>query len=233
MRWKSSSDLLPVLESLFPPGGSPDDLPEGAALLKDGPVRRVYRLDREGFGGPVLVKRYRPSTFVERLRDLVRRSVAEREWRAARWLASRDVPVAEPLAVGTLNKFGGGSLYVCRFVESAASVHETLVTGKADRALWEALGRFLSDLHRAGGYHPDLHLGNVLARKEGGGWSLVLVDLHAFSLEGFLTTARAERNLAQVRNSFVAGSAKDFLRGLKAYQTKGRPPGVDPAGLAR
>ena len=184
VRWKSSQDLLEALHSLYPPGASPDEPPPGARVLKDGPVRTVYRIDHDGFGGTVLVKRYRPGTLPERFRDLIRRSVAESEWRAAKRLLSLGVPVAEPLAAGVPRRLGipYGSLYVCRFLEGAASIHELLIEGKADRALWTALGGFVSDLHKSDFFHPDLHLGTILARRIEGEWSLSVVDLHTHTL---------------------------------------------------
>jgi tRNA A-37 threonylcarbamoyl transferase component Bud32 len=234
VRWKTSPEFLPVLESVFPHGGDPDRIPRDATVLKEGLSRIVYHFQPPSFDGRVLVKRYRPGSLVDRLRDLVTPSIGEREWNAARRLGNLGVRVPETLAVGVPHSFGVpfGSLFLSRFLD-AVSVYDLLTSGRGEPPLWEALGRFLAGIHRSDFFHPDLHLGNILAFRSDGEWRFAQVDLHAISPLTALTPSRMERNLAQVRNAFIAGESRDFLRGLRAYLRDGAPPGLDPSGLAR
>ncbi len=235
VRWRARADVLPLLEARFPEDRDPASLPPGAQVLKQGSGRTVYRLADGPEDGPLLVKVYRPLGRADRLGDLVRKPRAEREFENARALAALGVPTPLPLACGVFRgkDAGPGSLYLSRFEEDAESVLDRLQGGETDPALWEALGRLVARVHRAGVWHPDLHLGNVLARRTDGGWALSLVDVTSLRPGGPLTARGMRVNLAQVRNAFIAGRPRDFLLGLRSYLAAGGEAVPDRHGLAR
>lgn len=235
IRWEAAPGLEGLLRRVVPPDASPDFIPHGAAVLKTGSRRTVYRLDAPEAGGPVLVKRYRPEGLSDRLRDLVVPCHGKQETHIAKHLSALGISVPEPLAWGSA-RIGGlaaGSLFICRFLEDSASVIDRLRQSGPAPGLVQAVGRFAAELHRAGIYHPDLHLGNLLAHDTGKGWDLFLVDLHAVDLNTPLTPDLMETNLAMLRNGFVAGRARDFLAGLRAYLEAAPPASLPRSGLAR
>ena len=128
-----------------------------AAVVKSNPVREVrtdgefyYKLDRRS-----------GRTFA-------------REFRAARLLAERGVPVVEHLWHGAIP---GGAVLVTRALADAPTVREYIARRVPDAEFRRKFAEFIRDFFATGLGHDDLHIGNVLyATKE---QRFVLVDVQA------------------------------------------------------
>jgi tRNA A-37 threonylcarbamoyl transferase component Bud32 len=140
----------------------------GGSLLHDNPRRRLVRLPRSA-AGDLLVKRFRLASGRharrERVKALLGRSPARREWRALSALRAAGAPVPEPLALGVLD--GGDALLVLRFVEARPLAEALADPPPLRRATLRGVGEAVALLHRAGFVHGDLHQGNVLVGRDG------------------------------------------------------------------
>jgi len=166
----------------------------GARVVKENPVRTVWRVPRES-GRAVYLKRFRVSLFPGALKYLVVPSRARAEWDASRGLREAGIPAAEVLGYSERRASGfltGASCAVEEFPDALELVPWmfrrwgkagpwTAEQAAARRALLERLGRVLRQLHDAGFRHPDLHGGNLLLAKEGDPPEMCLIDLHTVS----------------------------------------------------
>ena len=126
-----------------------------AAVVKSNPVREVrtdgefyYKLDRRS-----------GRTF-------------EREFRAARLLEERRIPVVQHLWHGVIP---AGALLVTRGLAAAPSVHDYLARHYPDAEFRRKFAVFIRDFLASGLGHIDLHVGNILYSTEEG--RFVLVDV--------------------------------------------------------
>jgi tRNA A-37 threonylcarbamoyl transferase component Bud32 len=110
----------------------------------------------------------------ERMKRLIGRSPARREWDALVVLHAAGVPVPRPLAYGRLAS--GDELLVFERSEGAPLAHTFACADTPTRLrLVTALASALTRLHASGHSHGDLHLGNLwLAHADE---SVVLLDL--------------------------------------------------------
>ncbi len=175
MRWRFLGEAapgeIPVLEGVrraFQEGAFPGkNWKEVRSRLE----RKVWRV--EGGGRAVYVKLQLYRSFRVRFRYAFRLSPTEKEGRKTLRLLARGIPVPRPLLAG---REGAGfykrlSVLVTREVEGVPAL-QALEEGHLGL---EDLARFLGLLARKGVFHPDLHLGNLLAGREGP----VLLDLQS------------------------------------------------------
>lgn len=193
-------------------------LAEPEQVLRDTPSRHVRR------HGQVVLKLYRRSFLLPR---------GWREWRRARRLERRGVPVARPL--GAAVRFGFPWLrldaFACEWVpgESLGAWAERYLRTPPERRplrekhrLTREFARLVRLLHERGVVHRDLHARNVMIAPQG---QLRLVDLQALRLRRRLSWRERLRNLVEINRGFMHNfSAADRLRFLFAY-LGGRPSG--------
>ncbi len=179
----------------------------------------LYAADLETPGGrrEVVVKQFRNQGLRARLRRRLAGSKATRSWRAARALAAAGVPTPEPVLLVESVASTGPSYFVTGRLEGvfeARYFFRALNAGRARQefpqvdpeALLRELGAALARLHRAGIWHRDVSVGNVLLRpapepglREDGPPAVYLVDLNRARTGVRLTLLRRIRDLARLR----------------------------------
>jgi len=196
-----------------------------AATLTKNPRRSVLGLDLPGEDPPaalpsrIILKTHHTATgrhaARERIKRLLGRSPARREWHALERLFAAGVPVPRPLAWGRLDN--GDVIVVTECLEGGPITHvATDPNHPRDRALIEALAAAITRLHEAGYRHGDLHLGNCWAMDGRVG----LLDLqHAGPLR---STQDRLRDLAQLELSLArAGWSAEARRALRERSSAG------------
>jgi tRNA A-37 threonylcarbamoyl transferase component Bud32 len=160
----------------------------------------MVRLD----GEDVVVKLYEEDGVIDALERLVLGSAAAR---AARGIARmREAGFAVPDLVAVLEtplvRASRRSVLVTRPVggERADHARERLPAAERGR-LAERLGGYVRALHGRGAYPQDLWMTNLIAVRDGDGWSWVLVDLDRVRLYRSLSWRRCLKNLVQIERS--------------------------------
>lgn len=187
LRWQALPDWEALL---FDPEGLRLDewLKEGlVGVVKQGAHRTVYhvRLPRRAF----YVKQYRRDRLVDTLGHLVRPSAARREWHKAAEVARRGIPTVKPIAWA--EQVRGGMVHdnylFTEAIEPDCSLQQ-YVAEELPRlpppirhamrcSIIESLARFVAAIHRAGVFHGDFHVGNVLLRLDASSPGLYPGDL--------------------------------------------------------
>lgn len=197
----------------------------GAAVVKAGPHRVVYRIDRAARS--VFVKHYRAADWRSFARALFRASAARREWRKSNEMARRGVPTIRPVAWGETRQSG---IAVHNYFASAAIagavaldvyLHEVIPRfsrgeqARTRRRLVEQLAELAARAHRAGVWHDDFHAGNILVA-EG---RLVLIDVPGVRLHRrALDWRRSRTSLAMLCSGLLPdGSTRERWRFWRAY----------------
>lgn len=223
-----------------------------ATVVKSGDHRTVYRLELAC--GRFYLKHYRAADWSSRLQNVVRRSPAEREWRAIDAVANAGIPTIEAAALG-LRKWGPfvtDSFLLTRAIEPAESLHDYVrrqtesgpgMSVARRQKLAVRLGMLIATLHTHGLVHGDLHAGNVLIREEPlQELRLWLIDLHAVRRRRWISLRRLAKNLAMFAHFFSQyGTPADRLRFFDAYWNRvnerpSRPmslPGADEPASRR
>lgn len=160
-----------------------------------------------GTGGRVVVRPYRRGGWMRLVNEKTYWGVSPRSFRELECLVAlkqRGVPVVEP--VGAAVRWRGWWSYeawlVTRYVEQSQTLWSWFASdpgGEHRRAGLDAVARAVAELHRAGAYHPDLNLQNILVRSAGGAVEAWLVDLDGAIIRSSRTDAR--RSLARMRRS--------------------------------
>lgn len=193
-----------VREVLAPLARHPEQLP-AAQVVKENRLRTVARVaGPEGF---LFCKRFRVVKPLDRWLHLLKPSPARREWLAMRRLRSAGLPCPEPVVFGEERRgwFLIGSVLATREATDALELNDHLdalrqANGETRKSLVTRLAEVIWRVFQAGGDHPDLHLGNFLARDDG---SLVLLDLHSLRLKGgLLGVALRRKRLGKLAWSF-------------------------------
>jgi tRNA A-37 threonylcarbamoyl transferase component Bud32 len=202
----------------------------GARLVKENPVRTVWRVPREG-GPAVYLKRFRVSLFPGALKYLVVPSRARAEWEASRGLRAAGVPAAEVLgfletrasgflrgAACVVREFPGAmELVPWMFRRWGQGGPWTPAQEAERRALFERIGRLLRSIHDAGFRHPDLHGGNLLLAMEGEPPAMCVIDLH--TVRPSRDDRRRREDLGILLHSLLtATDAAERLRIVDAYE---------------
>lgn len=183
-----------------------------ATPVKEGAGRIVYRIDLPQ--AEVYLKYYRVRGLRASGRVLLGRSPAQREHRAACRLLERQVPTTVPLAWGESRTLGlasehffitqgvSGAITLAEFLDGVLPQLSPRQQSRARREIVVELARFCAALHRAGIYHDDLHLGNLLVRvpcgTEAGSVEFYLIDLPRVRIGRPLSWRRSCQNLVML-----------------------------------
>jgi len=162
-----------------------------AQIVKEGPHRTVYRIHLAD--ACLYLKHYRLADLKARLRQLIRPAKAFREFQHALALSDRAVPTVLPLAMGERlgSRSGRESYFITRGLDDVQPLGRFLEKDlpllgdgqqtPARHQVAAALGVFVARLHEAGIAHHDLHVANIMIRREESGPALFLLDLDAVS----------------------------------------------------
>jgi tRNA A-37 threonylcarbamoyl transferase component Bud32 len=159
----------------------------GFALVKERTVRLVLRGTLGGID--VHAKVFRPDTFRDAARDLLRGPRGATEARHLQRLRQLGLPAVEPLAHGHL--VAGDRRRAFVMTRTVAAAPFAITTAPADVA--RCVGALLRQLHDRGIAPGDLHPGNLLADTAG---ALHLIDLTTVQLTGPLDLRQRARALA-------------------------------------
>ncbi len=215
----------------------------GGRIIKDSRVRwaAIY----PGPGGQALfVKKYRVRNWRERLKYLMFRSKAKKEWDVSHAVRNRGVRIPAPVGVMERRRWGllEEGIYISEAIEAAQPLMDFCMErfGKGDLKGGEEKGgivRLLGDtvghIHHGGLYHADLHAGNFLIRRGGEG-GLYLIDLHRARMRKTLSQRRRLWNIAQLfysLNFMLDRWDKGIF--LEAYSGKETGPSISKDLLMR
>ncbi|MBX3413530.1 MAG: phosphotransferase [Pirellulales bacterium] len=177
----------------------------GAAVVKSGPHRVVYRLDRPQ--GSLFVKHYRSADWRARVRSLFRPSAARREWHKSVEMLRRGVPTIRAVAWGESKQSGlaTDNFFASEAIANAVALDAWLrdicprldpaTRARQRRQIVDRLADLTARAHRAGVWHDDFHAGNILLADEG----LYLIDVPGVELaRGPLNWRRTRASLAML-----------------------------------
>ena len=211
-------------------------------VVKQGPHRVVYRLDRAMPGGEaVYIKRFACSSWRDAVANAWRGTRARLEWNAAEAVAATGIPTIAPILLGEERRSAGGwssagvSYLVTPEIAGSTPLDElvkAVMSGLDTKAvpperivvfrLWlaRALGDLAGRLHHANILHPDLHAGNLLVTGRGpADWRLWLIDLHALRETRGLTVQQRRTNVSELARFFLDWATRsDRARFLRAYR---------------
>jgi tRNA A-37 threonylcarbamoyl transferase component Bud32 len=210
------------------------------ARVGGAPSSVVHRGPLPGLSGVFYLKRFLARGWRDRALALVRASRAMRDWRGSRLVAAAGIGVPRLRCVIEERAFGirTAGVSISEAIEPAATVHAELFLGAGLESLGPAerrllLGAFARNVgawHRAGLCHGDMHMANVLCRREDGVWRFWWLD-HENSMRDGSIRARA-RNLTDInRNPRVATT--DRFRFWRAYCEAAAIPAADREALLR
>lgn len=235
-QWRVLADWQELL--LGPEGFRlPEWLARGEAkIVKHGPHRTVYRVDlaERAF----FVKQYRCPALLDSGRHLVRASASEREYQRAVEVSRRRVPTVTAVAVGERRRHGviGENFLVTEAIPASCSLEEYVsrrlpALPAAQHAvmrqkLTRSLARLCAAAHRAGVFHNDLHMGNILVRldtcqgdhKDPRLPELHLIDLAGARISAALSWRQSRKSLVMLAAAWWRyASRTDYWRFWRIY----------------
>ncbi|MBO5723605.1 MAG: hypothetical protein J6S58_02130, partial [Lentisphaeria bacterium] len=156
-------------------------------VVKENPKRRVLRLVFQDEKANLYLKLFAPAHFPFSLLP----TCAEKEFRSAKALEKAALPVIDYIDCGKLDS---GSFCISREVPSSVECRKYFfetVYGKPDleKEFLSLLAQLIRSMKKAGIFHPDFHLGNILFSREK--HSLFLPDPYG------LTYAPARKDYAE------------------------------------
>jgi tRNA A-37 threonylcarbamoyl transferase component Bud32 len=192
-------------------------------VIKEGHARKVWVTTSPA--GPICVKEYKYPHTPDVIAMWLRGSRARREWKSQIFLASKSVPVPQPVIWAEGITAGGlrRSVVASEYVTPSLPLSDLLdgketVTGTEKRLILESLGNALALLHRAGGRHDDAHPGNLLLDCTPGHPKVLVMDLHEVALKRRLSWRERLKNLGQFLGGLSSKiSVYDKQRCLDAY----------------
>lgn len=216
--------------------GGPEAVDRTAEELRPAGGRGGARIVEAGELGEAVLRPYRrgglPGRFLRQRYFLGNR--AFQELIVTERLRRTGVPVAEPLAAVQVARLPGYvALLATRRVAEARPLSALLRENPGvERAatLLRRAGRTVRLLHEAGGWHADLHAGNLLLRP-GDDAPAVLLDLdRARAFPPPLPRPLARRNHRRLRRSLEKLGLSDALRAWPAFDEGCREPSASTAG---
>ena len=178
---------------------------KGGRTIKDSRVRwaAIYPS-----GEALFIKKYRVKDWKERLRYLISRSKAKKEWDVSLAVRNRGMRIPAPVGVIERRRWGllEENIYISEAIEGAQPLMDfcmerfgegDLRGGEEKRRIVRLLGDTVGHIHHGGLYHADLHAGNFLIRKGGEG-ALYLTDLHRARMRKTLSHRQRLWNIAQL-----------------------------------
>ena len=133
-----------------------------------------------------------------------------REMELTAQLRGAGAPVPQPAFVVAARK---GLLWRAAFctihIEGATDAIQFLESSPEQKSIQQAaaaVGHAIAHVHRLGLLHPDLHLGNLLLRHEGGEFSAWIIDLDGARLARRLSKKQRLRQLKRIERSLVKRS---------------------------
>jgi serine/threonine protein kinase len=199
-------------------------------IIKDGPLRTVYRVSLEDSG--IYIKHYRVPWIRGKIRQWLRRGKARNEGDKALKLASTGITTVEPIALGEERRLGlvfdnylvtkeiPGVEPLDHFLEKTLPGYTEARIRSIRRRIGEELARLCARLHEKGFLHQDFHPGNLLICLDANDQpSLFLIDLDALdSHPDQLRISEIRDNLAQINNYFWSRASRaERLRFLELY----------------
>ena len=201
--------------------------------VKQSRAKVVYRMKMDGPQGPrtIYLKSYLTGNYFWRqFKYAFRTSPAMAEWRLARRLSARGVPIAPHLAVGEtrfLRTLQEASLIteglpgwetISDFLAGHGEGRMRAVEPGLRQAFARELGKFVRLLHDRGVLQVDLHGSNILMRVVSGQPEFRLVDLDGIIVHRRVPWSGRVANLITLHIYFALHSSRaDRLRFLCAY----------------
>ncbi len=182
VHWTILPEFAPLLDEVLRSPGE---------LVKASPVKRVTR--HHAGGSVFYIKRYLHHAVALRpLKYLFKPTQAREEWDCAQALEARVIPIVRHVALGERRTWCGiqESILVTQGFDGV----EAGGMGDLDAT---AVVRFVEQMHERGVVQEDLHLANLLVRREP--MDIRLVDLHGIKVFDQLTAAQRQSNLALLR----------------------------------
>jgi tRNA A-37 threonylcarbamoyl transferase component Bud32 len=233
VRWRGDGQIVRELLAERLPAIEGSIAGSRTTVVKSGPHRAVYRIRLPT--GTVFLKHFKIPDWRARIRNVLRRSPAEREAAAAAHVAAAGIETTVSAALGAARRglFVRDSFLVTHEIANARPLDEVLRerlavskqasapsgAGRFRRNLARALGRLSGRLHRHGLTHGDLHLANILVEAlADGALRLSLIDLQRVRRRWRLPFGMARGDLFGLYNSFngIMGRS-DRRRFLAAY----------------
>jgi len=196
---------------------------------------RVFKcsVSLDGAVRPLYLKKYLCRSALDFVKHLFRPSRARRAFNATLMLHKNgfDAPAVVGLFEHRTGSFCDENLLLTEGIENSKSMQQLLVdicrnsAGDAfnrRRALIEAFGGIIGQMHANGIFHGDLRLGNVLVVSQEHKWRFYFIDNERTKKFYNLPTRRRLKNLVQI-NMFRSGITNtDRLRFFKAYWAENR-----------
>ncbi len=223
----------------------------GGEVLKEITLRTIVRFELPAVGGEVFyLKRHkinRGSTGKVKaaIGSTAPVSEARREWEAIESLKRAGVPALTSVAMGERLTPGFEESFIVTeglvgYTQLEAMTDDLLASLTYEevllkRALIREVGVLVKTLHEAGFNHRDLYLTHILAKREGRGFSLKLIDLqrleHRTHLRGrWLVKDITALNYSSPRASFTRS---DRMRFYHAYSGRTRLTAEDKSFIRK
>lgn len=214
-------------------------------------TRRLMKNDRSATvalidfkNTPLVVKKYNPHKWSKFLSRGIRRSKAQKSWRAAKFLAEKKIPTLTPIALieDRFFFFKFRSYFICSYLEGInadAYFNDSLNGTEEKSAAARRIIKAIQNLHDQDIFHGDTKRTNILVAPD----HIYLLDLDGISFKRFALNKKRKRikdwqilyytwlessreNSDIFLNVFKESFSRDFynrlMHYLKKYQDKKR-----------
>jgi tRNA A-37 threonylcarbamoyl transferase component Bud32 len=176
----------------------------------------------------VYIKLHLQRSVVDFVKHLFRAGRGRRAFAASLMLRRNGLDCPEPLALleKRLGPFCAESILVTEGIPDCVQLYTHLQrlategTARAEiekRTIIRQLGEYAGKMHRAGIFHGDLRLGNIMLQNDNGRWRFYLIDNERTRQVPVLPGRLVIKNLVQLNMFRVGVSNTDRMRFLKAY----------------
>jgi hypothetical protein len=193
--------------------------------------------------GSLYFKRYLIRNRGDVLKHLFFASRARRALLRGEELAAAGIHVPRPACLIEERRWGTvtGSALVTEAIDDAPNLRDWLnkpdlgVAGRhgAKRELLAAFAREVARWHNAGFHHADMRIGNILCRREAGGWTFHWLDNEGNSRHRVIPAQERVHNLMQVNMERTGVSLTDRMYFWKAYAAAAGIPAKEERTLQR